>query len=297
MNNRLLAVLPLLAVAACSRVEPGHVGVMVNKYGSSAGVQDKPLGVGRYWTGFSSDIYEYPIYTQTYTWRNAAKDQNADDDKKGQETSAGSNEEFSFQDKTGLSVEGDVAVSYHADPALVPKLFQHYRRDITEILTGPLRNSIRSALSERASHMTVEEIYGAQKTTLLNGALSDVRKIFAEQGLIIDSLYWASSIRLPQNILDQINAKVANEQQALAAQANVATVEARGRSQVAQAEADAKARTINAQAEAESIKIRSAALSNNPGVAQLEWIKKWNGEMPSTVYCSAGIPCVQGLGK
>lgn len=288
MKRNLCAVLLLGAsLAACSRVEPGHVGVMVNKYGSSAGVQDKPLGVGRYWTGFSSDIYEYPIYTQTYTWSNALQRQ--EDGSVG-----GTNEEFSFQDKTGLTVYGDVGISYHADPQKVPTLFQTYRNKMEGILAGPLRNAVRSALAERASHLTVEEIYGAKKTELLNAALADTRAFFAPKGLIVEQLYWTSNIRLPDNILEQINAKVANEQQALAAQANVATVEAKGRSQIAQAKADAEARTLSAQAEAESIKIRSAALSNNPGVAQLEWIKKWDGKMPSTVYCTAAAPCVQG---
>lgn len=49
-----------------------------------------------------------------------------------------------------------------------------------------------------------------------------------------------------------------------------------------------------AKGEAEAIRVRGEALKDNPGVAQLEAIKKWNGVSPQTVVIGAGadVPVV-----
>ncbi len=265
MKHSKLVILILLAgtTAACSRVTPGHVGVKVNQYGSSAGVSDTALPVGSYYTGIGTTIYEYPIFTNTYAWT------------KGTTEGKEADESFQFQDTSGLVVDGDVSLAYRVDPTKAPVLFQKYRTDMDGIISGPVRNAVRSALAERASHMTVEQIYGPQKTALINGALEDVRKYFEPLGLHIEQLYWASAIRIPDAILHQINAKIANEQQALAAQANVATVEADGRAKVAKAKADADATTIEGQ-----------ALRTNPEILQQRAIEKWDGKLP--VYSGSG---------
>lgn len=258
------------ALAGCTRVTPGHVGVKVNQYGSSAGVSNEALGVGTYWTGFGTTIYEYPIFTSTMAWTKGSTEGSPNDDS------------FQFQDQSGLVVDGDVSVAYRVDPTKAPVLFQKYRTDMDGIVAGPLRNAVRSALAEHASHMTVEQIYGPQKTALINGALTDVRRYFEPLGLHVEQLYWASSIRIPDTILKQINAKIANEQQALAAQANVATVEADGRAKVAKAEADARATQIEGE-----------ALRTNPEILQQRAIEKWDGQMPQYLGAGAPMPFLQ----
>lgn len=273
-RNLLLLAVSAISLAACSRVTPGHVGVKVNQYGSSAGVEKDSLGVGTYWSGIGTTIYEYPIYTSNYAWT------------KGKEEGKDADESFQFQDTSGLVVDGDISVAYRVDPTKAPVLFQKYRVDMDGIVAGPLRNAVRSALAERASHMTVEQIYGPQKTALINGALDDVRKYFEPLGLHVEQLYWASSIRIPDAILHQINAKIANEQQALAAQANVATVEADGRAKVAKAEADAKA-----------TEVEGAALRTNPEILQQRAIEKWDGRMPTYMSGGSALPFIGNATK
>lgn len=264
-----LGLIAAMALGACSRVTPGHVGVKVEQYGSNAGVSNTALPVGTYATMFGTTIYEYPVYTNTYAWTKATTEGKATD------------ESFQFQDQSGLTVDGDVSVAYRVDPTKAPVLFQKYRTDMDGIIAGPVRNAVRSALAERASHMTVEQIYGPQKTSLINGALADVRKYFEPLGLHVEQLYWASAIRIPGTILSQINAKIANEQQALAAQANVATVEADGRAKVAKAEADAKATEIEGN-----------ALRTNPEMLQQKAIEKWDGHLPQYTG-SSSVPFVK----
>jgi len=272
MRKRELAALTLLAVslAACTRVTPGNVGVRVDQYGSNAGVDRQALGVGTYFTGPGVSIYEYPISTQTYTWTKSTEE--------GKPT----NEEFAFQDRSGLIVAGDVSVAYHVDPAKAPVLFQKYRMDMEGIIAGPLRNQIRSAVVNAASNMSIEEIYGPRKGELVAAAERKVQDYFAPSGLVIEQLFWAGPIRIPDNILTQINAKIHNEQEAQAAVANEQTVEA-----------NAKSTMIKAQADADSMRVKAEAIAKNPALVSYEWVQKWDGKMPSTVYCSSSTPCVQ----
>lgn len=268
--KRLLALLAAgAALAGCTRIEPGHVGIKVSNWGSDAGVDPTPHGIGYYWTLFTgTTYYQYPVYTTNYTWSGPNDDKPV-------------NEAIAFQDRSGLGVSADVAVAWHADPSLAPRLFQQYRLDADGITAGPLRNAVRNAIVETASDMAVEDIYGPKKAWLIEAARQKVAKQFARYGLVLDQLYWASNIRLPGTILAQINARIANEQEALAAQASVATVEAQARSRVARAEGLAKATEVEA-----------AAIRTNPEILQQRAIEKWDGRLPTYLTAGTGLPFI-----
>jgi regulator of protease activity HflC (stomatin/prohibitin superfamily) len=117
--------------------------------------------------------------------------------------------------------------------------------------------------------MGVDEIYGPRKQELLIQVQNDVAAYFAPYGLTVEKLFWAGNVRVPEVVLTQINNKIANEQHALAAQAQVATVEAEARQRIAQAEGEAKA-----------IQVQGDTLRSNPQVLQLKAIEKWDGHLP-----------------
>lgn len=284
MKKIIILLLAATSLGACSRVSPGHVGVKVNNYGSGAGVENKALGIGTYWTGFGSDIYEYPIYTNNYSWANVSCGES-------DENCTSSREALPFQDKNGLVVSADVNVAYRVNPALAPKLFQTYRVDMSGIVAGPLRNRVRSALVAAASTMTVEEIYGPKKSVLIARATRTVRAYFEPLGLHVDQLDWAGPIRIPENIMERINARAQSEQAAIAARADAATEVAKGEARVAKANADAASEIATAKGRAEAIRIKNEAVARNPGY-QSEWVRKWDGQLPKTVYCSSETPCV-----
>lgn len=256
-----------MSLAACTQVQPGHVGIKVNNFGSSAGVSERSLPVGVYMTAPGTNIYKYPIFTSTYAWTSTNEGLN------------GVDEAFRFQDKNGLELSADVSIAFRVDPTKAPTLFQKYRTDMDGIVAGPLRNAVRSAIGNQSAKMGVEEIYGPRKAELSASALADVQKYFAPYGLIVEQLYWASNIKVPEAVTAQINQKIANEQAALAAQASVATAEAQARSAVAKAEGKAQA-----------MRIEAAAISANPQVLELRAIEKWNGVLPQVT--SGGTPFV-----
>jgi regulator of protease activity HflC (stomatin/prohibitin superfamily) len=257
-----LAILVIILLSSSfARVQPGHVGIRVNNI--AGGVSPTSLGVGWYFAPPGTHIYEYPVFTRTYTWTASNTEQSPID------------ESFNFQDKNGLSLHADVAVSYHVDMQNASILFQRYRTDMDMIISGPLRNAIRNAIVERASQLGIEEIYGPHKAELMATALRKVQHDFAPVGLQVEQIFWAGNIVVPQAVLDQINAKIANEQAALAAQANVAT-----------ATANANARIAKARGDAEAIQVEAAAIRTNPEIVRLRAVEKWNGILPT--YTGAG---------
>jgi regulator of protease activity HflC (stomatin/prohibitin superfamily) len=264
-KNIALIALASVSLAACSKVEPGHVGIRVHNFGSDAGVEQQSLGVGYYYAGPGTSIHEYPVFTNTYTWTRSTTEQST------------TNEEFAFSDKNGLQLTADVAVSYHVNPEKASVLFQKYRMDMDAIIAGPVRSAIRNYISNEASQMGVEEIYGPRRAELANKALVDSQKYFEQFGLHIEQINWASPIRVPEAVMKQINQKIANEQAALAAQASVATAEAEAKSRIAQAEGQAKATQIEAN-----------AISSNPQILTQRMIEKWDGHYPQ--YVGGGMP-------
>jgi len=79
---------------------------------------------------------------------------------------------------------------------------------------------------------------------------------------------------------------VANEQQALAEQAKVATAQARARSAVAMAEGKAKA-----------LQIEQEAIKNSPQIVELRAVEKWNGILPQYVVGGQTMPMIGGALK
>lgn len=255
-----IALFIVLLVGSCSftRVTPGYVGIKVSNLGG--GVDEVAKGVGWYFTPPGVNMYEYPTFTNTYAWTADATEQSPN------------SEAFTFQDKNGLGLSADVSVAYRVDPTLAPKLFTTYRMEMDRLVAGPMRNNIRNAIVQEASQMGVEEIYGPRKAELIAKALVRVRAYFAKQGLVVDELYWASDIRMPKQVQAQINQKIANEQAALAAQANVA-----------KAKAEAESKVAEATGEAEAMRVRGEAIRTNPEILQQEAIKKWNGDVPQVI--------------
>lgn len=251
----------VLMLSSFARVQPGNVGIRVNNV--AGGVSPNSLGVGWYFAPPGTHIYEYPVFTRTYTWTASDTEQSPID------------ESFSFQDKNGLSLKADVGVSYHVDPMRASILFQRYRTSMDQIIAGPLRNAIRNAIVERAAQLGVEQIYGDHKAELIQTAQKTVQAFFSPVGLQIEQVYWGGNIVVPDKVLEQINAKIANEQAALAAQANVATAKADAESRVAKAEGDAKA-----------IQVEAEAIRTNPEIVKMRAVEKWNGQLPT--YTGSG---------
>lgn len=274
-----LSVLALVSVAGCSKVPAGTVGVKVYLLGGAKGVNSEELGPGRYWIGINEELYLFPTFTQNYTWTKEPID--------GDDT----DESITFQTDQGLSVNADVGVSYAVDPAKVNVLFQKYRKGIDEITDVYLRNMVRDALVRAASTRPIETVYGAGKTELLSEVEETVRQQVQPIGINIERLYWAGDFRLPQTVVEAINAKIQATQKAQQRENEVAQAKAEADKLVETARGEAESALLVAEASAKAIRIKGDALRENPRLVELSAIEKWNGVMPQFVGSNA-VPFV-----
>lgn len=82
---------------------------------------------------------------------------------------------------------------------------------------------------------------------------------------------------LPDNVVKSINAKIQATQMAEQRKNEVAQAQAEAQKVEAEAQGQANAKLALAEAEAKAISLRGDALRNNPGIAELNAIEKWEG--------------------
>lgn len=267
---KVLGLLCIMMLAACSKVPAGNVGVKFNLYGGDKGVQMHELQPGRYWIGYNEELYTFPTFTQTYTWT------------KEDDANSPGDESLTFQTVEGLSVNADMGITYHIDPTKVTTLFQTYRKGIEEITHVYLRNMVRDALVTEASTMGIESVYGKGKADLVTKVMSEVSSEMASKGIVIEKIYWIGNLRLPINVVNAINAKIQATQMAQQRENEVAQATAEAQKEVAVANGQAQSKLLIAQAEAKSITLLGEAAKNSSGALQLKWIEKWDGKLPVT---------------
>jgi regulator of protease activity HflC (stomatin/prohibitin superfamily) len=266
-----LAVLGLLlfGVVACgTTVEPGNVGVKIRTLGTSAGVDNQPLSSGWHFKGIGERIVEYPVIQRTYSYTR-------EPDERGPE-----NEEIAFADNTGLPMTADVAITLQVSPASAPRLYETYRLTFDQLLDGPIRNDVRSAIAAEAERVNVDALYSGGRQLVIQRALARVATKWARHGVTVTQLDWIGTIRYPDVILQAIQAKTRTDQETLTA-----------RAQVAKAQAQAEAQIAAARGQAESIRIINEALAANPRYVELKAVEKWDGKLPQ-VTGSGGAPFI-----
>ena len=262
MKIRKLASILLLgvALAACSKVPAGNVGVKVYLLGGNKGVDTEELGPGRYWIGVNEDLFLFPTFTQNYTWTSE------------------SNEQISFQTIEGMKVSADIGISYSIDPTKVNDIFQKYRKGIDEITDIYLRNMVRDALVIVASSRPVETVYGAGKEELIAEVQRRVKEQVEPIGIRIEKIYWVGDIILPPEVIKSLNAKIQANQQAQQRQNEIATAKAEAQKKIEEARGEAE--SIKLRAEAQALANEKIARSLTDELVKYQAIQKWDGVLP-----------------
>ncbi|PZX29450.1 regulator of protease activity HflC (stomatin/prohibitin superfamily) [Cupriavidus phytorum] len=256
-----LLVLPfVLMLTGCDNVPAGFVGVQVDKYGGDRGVNIEVKGPGRYFNGPNTDMFLFPSFTQNYVW----------DKKDGDES-------FTFQTVEGMSVNTDIGISYFIPTDKVAGVFQKYRKGVDEITGTYLRAMVRDALNLAGAGMAVEDVYGKGKAALQEKVESEVKRQAASVGVTVENIYFVNEMRLPPQVLQSINAKIAATQ-----------VAQQKENELRAAEADAKKEVAKAQGEAQALEIKAKALRENQQMLQQMAVEKWDGKLPQ--YIGAGTP-------
>lgn len=246
-----------LTLSGCDRVEPGYVGIKVNKLGDDKGVGEV-VGVGRVWTGINTTLYTFPTFKQMKTYE----------------------QPFYFSLSDGTNIGHKVGVEYTVDPAKITSIFQTYRKGVDEITETDLRLKIEKSLNRRGNKINTDKFIDGGKADLLDETLADLQKELNPAGINVLSLSWVGAPEYPENVKRSINAKVEATQKTLQRVQEVQQSKAEADKKVEESRGEAESTLLKAEAEAKSINMKGDALRKNPEVINWAKIEKWDGKLP-----------------
>ena len=169
-------------------------------------------------------------------------------------------------------VHTDIVVQYRLNSNKVPHIYKEFGLNVDDKVLGP---GINEAFKSITGHYTSEELITKRDEVSL--AITDhLRGKMAPFNIDVSGVSLVN-FGFSAEYQKAIEAKVIATQAKLKAEQDLARIEVEAKSRVAQAEGEAKAISIQAQ-----------AIQSNGGqnYVQLQWIEKWNGQLPQTMLGS-----------
>ncbi len=266
-----LFVLPLLlcltGCMGCTTISPGHVGIVVDQFGSEKGVQTYTPKTGFFtYNPFTKTVFEYPTYTQNYVWTASTAE--------GKPV----NEEITFTIAGNMIISVDVSIAYSLDPEKVPAFYVKFRNDdLSGFTHGFLHNVTRDCFNETGGKYNLDQVMGDNAAFIL-AVRTDLESRVGQYGVKIDQFGLIGAPRPPNEVRAAITAKIGATQLAIQKQNEIVQAEADAKKTVAAAEGQAQAILRVAQAQAQANRILSESITDR--LVQYKGIEKWNGALP-----------------
>lgn len=263
----------LMSLTGCAVIQPGHVGIVVNNFGSEKGVANYTAQTGVVlYNPITTTIFNYPTFVQTAIWTASVHEGRS------------INEEITFNTKEGTSVSGDISLGYQLDREKAPSFYIKFRSDDLSIFThGFLRNIARDAFNEIGSNYTLEEVYGLKKEEFLKAVKLRVNNEINQYGVVVIQFGFTGALRMDPGIMASLNKKLQAIQDAITSENQLRQSEADARKMVARAEGEARANELLSRSitpvlvQWKNLEITSRA------------IDKWNGQRPMVEGSSNGL--------
>ena len=126
------------------------------------------------------------------------------------------NEKMDVLDKSGLSISVDVSVRFYPIYKRIPYLHEFFGEQYAELLVKP---EVRSTVRRVMGRFTAEEIYSTKRAEVEDAIINETEEILkSEDNNIQMQALLIRSINLPDQIKNAIEAKLQQEQEALAYQ-------------------------------------------------------------------------------
>jgi len=237
----------LLAIPAFFTIVPANsVGIVYSPF--SGGVQQDMLDEGIKTKGPFDTVYNISTEVQTNTLDN-----------------------LHGQTRDSQYLEISIDVKYIVDPAQAVDVFKNFRT-LANVNSTLVRPAAQRAIDSAMVKYNIIEILGSKRSDVYIEIEDYLTTRFESNGLILHSITFLDTNggeEIEQKIRDEAVEKKAGETALL---------------RKARAQTEADTRIIQAEAEAKEKEILAAAISQNPEILELEWIKKWNGTLP--IYMS-----------
>jgi len=230
-------------------VGAGERAVIFNRF---SGTQHYQLGEGlRFVLPWIHLPTVYDVKTQTYTMSGAQSEANAQ--------AGNSNDALTALTSDGLPVSLEMSVRFHIDPENVWKVHQEIGPMFVEKVVRPqTRSHVRMVVAQ----YPVVDVYGARRARIIEQINTRLRRLFEVNHIILDEA-------LLRDVSFSTGFQQAIEEKQIAQQ----DVQ-RMTFVLDQADKERRRKIIEAEGEAESIRLKAAALAQNPQLVQYEYVKR-----------------------
>jgi regulator of protease activity HflC (stomatin/prohibitin superfamily) len=260
----LLALFVVVPVTFVTNIDPGHVGVRINKC-AGGGVDDIPLGIGYHWQGPCTDIAKYPTYQQTMVLTKMSTEGSTSDDS------------ITVTSSEGLPISVDVSLSFTLEEGKVPHIYRKFRRDLEHVQSTYMRQTVREALQQMFAKYAAQQLYSDKREIARAEVQGVLTQRLSPDGFNVTQ-FTINETRVPQAVTEAINSKVAMIQEAQRAEQEVRKTQAVASQKIAEADGEAKARRLRADAEAYSNERIGKSLT--PALVEYMKLTKWDGKLP-----------------
>ncbi|MFP4458688.1 MAG: prohibitin family protein [Candidatus Zixiibacteriota bacterium] len=193
-----LAVIVLVVIIILSSItiiKPGYVGV-VEFFGS---IWEKPLYNGVHLVIPLAQVHKIDIRLQEYTMSSATGEGIRRND-----------DSIEALTKEGLKVKLDITAWYRVEPEEAPEIFEEIGANFIAKIVRP---ALRTAIRDVVVGYTANKIYSSQRDSVVNQINDRAKNLIEVKGIVMDRIL-LRNVRLPKRVQDEIDSKLAAEQEA-----------------------------------------------------------------------------------
>jgi regulator of protease activity HflC (stomatin/prohibitin superfamily) len=222
-----------------------------------------------------TQVQSYPVALRTYTMV-----------QRSQEGSSAHDDAIDLPTKEGQHIRQDISVTYNTSHERAADVFRAFRgADIADIEATFIRRTIITVAQNEAGQMSLTGIISEQRGELQNRVERALQTEMTKMGFIVDKVNLGAS-HLPHTIEEQLQQKMAAQQQAQQAEYELQRQQTLAKARVAEAQGEAEATLVKARAQAEANHLLQLSLT--PLLVEAKKIEKWNGELPQVT--SGAVP-------
>ena len=129
----------------------------------------------------TQEVYEYPTYVQTIDY-----------------------EPFTINAKDGSEFKVDPNVNLKVKDGAAPKVFRKYRKELTDVINGPVFKYVKDACRIEINKFTTDQIV-SNREAVEQAIEKRLSKLLDKEGFVLDQ--FTSGLQYPQTIVEAVDAK------------------------------------------------------------------------------------------
>lgn len=257
-------ILLTVVMSSYTIVAPGYTGVIFNIWSGSLRTVGQGLAMRVPWI---TRVQSYPTALRTYTMV-----------MRSDEGSSAVDDSIDLPTKEGQHIRQDISVTYNTSEEKAAHVFRSFRgAPVEDIENTFIRRTIITVAQNAAGQMSLSEIISAKRGELQGVIEKNLEGEMTKMGFVLDKVNLGAS-HLPPAIENQMQQKMAAQQQAQQAEYELQKQETLAKAAVAQAEGEAKSTLVRAKAQSESNRLLQASLTQT--LVNYRAVDKWNGQLP-----------------